>query len=891
MAVGPGSRLGTYEVVAAIGAGGMGEVYRARDLRLHREVALKVLPELFAADNERLARFEREAQALAALKHPHIATIYGIEDKDGVHALVLELVEGETLAEIIARGPVPPDEAIRIARQIADALDAAHEHGIIHRDLKPANVKLTPDGTVKVLDFGLAKLESPAHPAAAATTALSMSPTITSPAMVTGAMVLMGTAGYMAPEQARGKPIDRRADIWAFGVVFYEMLVGRRAFEGESVTELIGAVIHKEPDWSAFPADVPPTARRVIERCLQKDPKQRLRDMGDVRLALEGAFATPVATTPAAAPMRPGRRLLPIAAALIVGALAAGGAIWALTRTQPADVYPIRFEIPPPAPRTVAPLIELSPDGRSLAFVALDGDGVPRVWVRPLGSTENRLLTPRDDTRQPVFWSRDGRHIAFVSENKIKKVAVDSGVVETIADGTAYSGGTWNADNVILVATGSGIMRVPATGGTLVPVTAVDKSRNEAVHVLPRFLPDGKHFLYLKIGGDTSGIYVGALDTAPADQSTTRLLATGQNAIYAGAAPGAPGYLLFLRDGLLTAQQFDETRLQLVGEPITVGPDQIETATVLVTMTASENGTLAYRRGVNASRSLATVDATGKPTPLLPGVSLENARYPRASPDGRQLSIAIAGQLWTYDLAGSSPMKLTFDGGHYSSVWTRDGKRLVMEKDADSSGQSLFVLPSDGSSAAVQPFGPTGHFHPHGWSAEGELVATRVIDGGAGMDLVRFAPTADAKVIDIVATPALEGASASVSPDGRWIAYTSNETGEQEIWVRPVAGNAPAVRVSSNSGTDPVWAKNGRELYFVENIRMMAVEVTPGDTFNFKVPRALFSAEGMITGAEQPFDTLPDGRFVTLTNGDTPDFPVSVIINWTQLLANRSAGH
>ncbi len=889
MSIGVGSRVGPYEVVAPLGAGGMGEVYRARDARLNREVALKVLPDAFAGDPERLARFEREAQSLAALKHPHIATIYGLEEREGTRALVLELIEGPTLAELMARGPLPPTDAVRIAAQIADALDAAHEQGIVHRDLKPANIKIAPDGSVKVLDFGLAKLTGAA--VAAQSFDLTMSPTVTSPAVVTGAMVLMGTAGYMAPEQARGKVVDRRADIWAFGVILFEMLAGTRAFAGESVTEVVGAVIHKDPDWTTLPPNVPPVVRMVLERCLEKDPRRRFRDIGDVRLALDGAFTVEgVTSEPAAA--SPSRRWLPLAAAL-VAAVATGVTVWLLTRPEPVPQALLRFDVQPPAPKSLVPIVEISPDGQTIAFIALDATNVPRVWVRRLDAAESRLLTPRDETRQPIFWSPDNRYIAFVADAKLRKVALTGGSTEPIADAPNFMGGSWGRDDVIVFADGEGIVKVRASGGKPERVTVWDKSPGPGVHFLPRFLPDGRRFLYLR-GGNSEhlGMYVGSVDVAPKDQNPTRLLAAF-NAIYAPGRESVPDHLLFVRDARVLAQPFDVARLTLAGDPVPLLSEQVETVQgIFAALSVSANGTLVYRRGgAPTRRTLTATDRTGMQTALLGGTVFDNPKYPRISPDGRKLAMVLDGQLWSYDLAGESPVKLTYSGVHYSSVWTPDGRRLVMEKDDDGKGQTLFSVAADGSSAAVQPVGPTGHYHPHGWAANGDLVATRLIGGGAQLDLVRLPLAPGAKAVDIAATDALEGALASVSPDGRWVAYTSGTTSRTEIWVQSLTASGAPVRISSNGGLDPVWSKDGRELFYVENGKMMAVSVAAGGAeFNFKVPVMLF-VEDSVSTSELNYDMLPDGRVVRFTTDMTADFPLSVIVNWPELLAARGAAH
>jgi Tol biopolymer transport system component len=892
----------------------MGEVYRGRDARLKRDVALKILPASFAADADRLARFEREAQALAALNHPNIAAIYGFEEgtgeSAGERALVLELVEGETLAERIARGRIPSAEALTMARQIASALEAAHEQGIVHRDLKPANIKITPDGVVKVLDFGLAKLTGPpeagpygadvgagvSRPASgsslAPTIAASMSPTMASPALTTGAGVLLGTAAYMSPEQARGKTADKRADIWAFGVVLYEMLTGTRAFGGDSVTETAGAVIHKELDLSAVPADLPPSARTVLRRCLQKDPTQRIRDMGDARLALEGAFA-PDSQTPVGPPgLSTRRRVLEIAAAAIVVALATGAAVWLLTRPEPPSRVPVRVNVDPPD--RMGPFLALSPDGRNIAFVAADSNSAPRLWVHSLETGEARVLMNAGIVRHPPFWSPDGRWLAFSSDGKLRRIAVDGGPAEVLCDTGNLIGGTWTSSNVILFADTSkaGIMQVPASGGTPVQRTRVDKTRGEFLHGLPWALPDGRHFLYLRGGSpNIAGVYVGSIDTEPAAQDVTRLIAVQHGVAYATARDGSPvGHLLFLRDRLLMAQPFDEGRLELRDEPATIA-EQTGAFEIVGSFAVSANGTLAFLRASSETGSLVWVGRDGQPAATI-AANLKATAYPRLSPDGRSLAVVVAGDVWRYELDGRPPIKLTFNGSNFSPLWTPDGQRIVSEV----GGQNpLVAVPADGS-GGTEPVSPKGHFHPHGWSAGGkEIIAVRVGQSGQPADtkedVVRFAPHADSEVQTVVATPASEGVGGWLSPDGRWLAYTSDSTGRLEVWVRPFPGPGAAVRVSSNGGIEPVWARNGKELYYLEGRNMMSVAVDAGAAFNFKPAMRLF--ESTYTRDQQPpsYDVAADGRFVMIKPDSSGKIPITVILNWQERLSARDAQH
>jgi Tol biopolymer transport system component len=903
MSLAAGTRVASYEIVSPLGAGGMGEVYRARDARLNRDVALKVLPGAFAEDPERLARFEREAQVLAALKHPHIATIHGFEEQDAppgsgqapLRALVLELVDGETLADIIARGPLPPEEVVRIARQIAEALDAAHEHGIVHRDLKPANVKLTSEGTVKVLDFGLAKLTAAHDSMSGNPLAVSMSPTMATPAMLTGATVLMGTAAYMSPEQARGKPVDKRADIWAFGAILFELLTGRRMFDGESVTEVVGAVIHRDPDWSALPAATPAGLTMVVRRCLQKDVRQRFRDIGDVRLALDGAFTPEAATASAARPWREHARRtwLAVTAAALVAAAAAGTAVWIATGGN-SDPTPrtLRFDVAPSDVSALTPLTEISPDGRTLAYVAVDDGGAARLWVRSLDSDFTRMLSPSEQTQRPFFWSPDSRYLAYYYDGKLRKVDIAGGPAETIAETEVYSGGAWGSAGDIIFSNTSGIVRIPAGGGSAA-LTGLDTARKESAQLLPSFLPDGRHFLYLRIfgGADTAtGIYLGSIDAAPGEQSAARLVATSQDATYAPGGRSGTGHILFVRDRVLMAQPFDERALATVGEPVRVVSDVIEISNdVLSSLSASAEGTLLFRKGSNSTGTLMAYNRDGTASPLFPAASIERPQHPRISPDGRRLALVIGGSLWLYDLGGRPPIRLTFDGEQvYSPLWTRDGARILYERGGDAK-VTLYSISADGSSRSAQPAAPEGHFHPHGWSADGELLALRM-SSNAG-DIVRFVPGTDSTPQDVVATAQSEGYSAAVSPDGRWIAYTADSTGRNEIWVRAVTGAGGAARVSPNGGSEPVWSRDGRELFYLEDRKLMAVRVTAGAAFNFTPAVHLFSAS--VVRALQPpsYDVLPDGRFVMITVDDSTEAPMTVIVNWRRLLDNPARSH
>jgi Tol biopolymer transport system component len=763
-----GMRLGPYEILGPLGAGGMGEVYRARDARLNRDVAVKILPELFAADADRLARFQREAQVLASLNHPNIAQVYGLEEQPPTQggegrgiALVMELVDGLTLADRLTGG-LPLDEALAIARQIADALEAAHDKGIVHRDLKPANVKITTGGIVKVLDFGLARpgdFVTAGPLAGAETTAL---PTITSPAVMTGVGVILGTAAYMSPEQARGRPVDKRADIWAFGCVLYEMLTGRRAFTGDDVTDTIGAVIHKEPDWSLLGPDTPASVRLTLQRCLAKQPKQRFHDIGDVRLALDGVFDLPAAIAPPPA-IQPRRLLIAAAlvAASVVAVTATAVAVWSLTRSTPVAPMPIRFTLNSPPEVQLGQFFALSPDGHNVAFFASDAVE-QRLWIHSFETGETRLLSGAGRVSGAPFWSADSRFIAYVGEGRLKRIDLSGGPAEVICDAPNFAGGSWNRDGTVVFAVAtSGLMRVAAAGGTPIPVTSVDPARNETAHSGPWFLPDGRHFLYLRTSKDSehAGMYVGALDATPEEQSTTRLLTARQNAQYMHDARTGAGHLVFMRDGTLMAQPFDPARLALGGEAVRVA-EEIGTGAGATDsygyFWVSNAQALAYRRNQSATASIVWTSRTGQEMTSI-AADVDRPSNPKLSPDGRKLAAIVAGDLWVYDLEGRPPIRLTFSGSHYSPFWTPDGRRIAHE-----SGSVVMAVAADGSGGSPEAMSPAdGHFHPHGWSHDGrEIILVRMAAGPTrSSDIVRFSWQEKGKPQNVVSTDADEGAN------------------------------------------------------------------------------------------------------------------------------------
>jgi eukaryotic-like serine/threonine-protein kinase len=886
MPISAGDTLGPYEILASIGKGGMGEVYRARDKRLGRDVAIKVSAEHFSE------RFEREARAIASLNHPNICHLYDV----GPNYLVMELVEGPTLAEHLKEGAIPLDESLNIARQIADALEAAHEKGITHRDLKPGNVKIKPDGTVKVLDFGLAKMGG------TPTAQSDHSPTITI-GSETEAGVILGTAAYMSPEQAKGKPVDQRADVYSFGVVLYEMVTGTRLHRGETTTEVLASVLKEEPRWDK----VPPQMQRLLRRCLEKDPQKRQRHIGDVMaLVDEGGAGFQSAAGLQSGPRR--RWLWPSAAVAGLAAIAAI-AYWAPWRSQ-STAPSIRFEIQPTASTTFInggyPMV--SPDGKWVVLAALGSDGVTRMWIRALDSVEMRPLTGTESGNNlppPVFWSPDSRFIAFsstpgpFSAGQLKKLDISGGPPQTICDVPgAVVGGTWNSDGVIVFGanTGPGLFRVSASGGVAAPVTILDRSRQEGAHRFPRFLPDGHRFLYLRISNkpENLGIYVGSIDTKPEEQSLKPLLLTDRQAMYAPSLAGGPGRLVFLRDTTLFAQPFDPARLELSGEPVPVA-DQVgsfaEANAGLFSVSAS--GVLAYRVGAGGGqRRLTWFDPQGK----VVGTVGDKGPYadPAISPDGTRVAVTQLDRqsgnsnIWMLDLARGNSAKVTFSSGRNgNAVWSPDGKSIayasnregpldIYRRNADGSGEETLLLKSDQDKT------------PSGWSRDGRFLLYTTVDPKTREDLWVLPLQGDRKAFPILVTQFQEF-EARFSPDGHWIVYASTESGSPEIYVRPFAGEKGSEAasggkwlISKGGGDYPSWRGDGKELFYsTTSLQRMAVAVNAEKAFQPGAPRQLFNIPLLIAG-----DVSADGkRFLyAAPEGSNAPSPFMVVTNWQATL-------
>ncbi len=912
MALIPGTRLGPYDIVALLGVGGMGEVYRTTDTNLKRQVAIKVLPTAVAADSDRLARFQREAEVLAALNHPNIAQIFGIEKADGTIALVMELVEGPTLADRIAQGAIPLADALPIAKQIAEALEAAHEAGIIHRDLKPANIKVREDGTVKVLDFGLAKaMESPASSDHAMN-----SPTISLHATQAG--MILGTAAYMAPEQARGSVVDKRADLWAFGVVLYEMLTGTRLFDGATISDTLAAVLTKEPDWTTLPANTPAPVRKLLRRCLEKDRKRRLDSASAARLEIDDALTAPAADPSpagaAASSSARGSRLWMLVAAVAVLA-AAGLAVPAVRhlREVPPDAPPeTRLEITTPAggdPLSFA----LSPDGRQLVFVA-SGDGASRLWLRSLSTTTAQPMAGTDGAQYP-FWAPDSRAVAFFADGQLKRLDLGGGAPRALATAPLGRGGSWNADGVLLFApTAAGpLFRVAAAGGDAAPVTTLDR---QGSHRFPVFLPDGRHFLFYAYGGpDTAGIHLGTLDAG----APTRLTAADTAGTYlpAGAGrDGGPGgaealreggWLLWTRAGTLQAQRLDLPRRALTGDPVTLADAVAYDGTFQRSAVAvSATGLVAYRAGRASRRQLTWVDRTGTVLGTLGAPDEHSLFSPRVAPDGRRVAVSRTVQgntdLWLLD--GARTSRVTFDAGSDRlPIWSPDGRRLVF--DSDRTGvRDLYGKDASGAGVEARLVASAQQKFATDWSADGRFLLYDSLDPQTGgdlwaqeMDPSTGAARAGGAPGTVLRTPFTERGG-RFSPDGRWVAYQSDASGRTEIYVRPwtppaagAAAPAPSAQwqVSTAGGTFPSWRADGQALYYLgpAGALMAAPVTTRGTALELGTPVALFPTRILGGGADggsllaPQYDVTRDGRFLINTVlDDAAATPITLIQHW-----------
>jgi len=877
MPLSAGTQLGPYEILAPIGAGGMGEVYRATDPRMGRDVAIKICAERF---ND---RFSREVHAVAALNHPNICHLYDV----GPDYLVMELIDGPTLAERIKQGAIPLEEALGIAKQIASALEAAHEKGIVHRDLKPGNIKLRPDGTVKVLDFGLAKVAEPSG-----SSRTENSPTITLDA-ATRVGVILGTAAYMPPEQARGKSVDKRADIWAFGVVLYEMLTGDRLFEGKTVSDTLIEVATKEPDWKRVPAK----AQRLLRRCLEKDPKRRLRDIGDAWDLLQ------VETSATSRSRLRGAWILAAVTTLALAALA-----FVHFRAQPPVAELTRFQIPMPAGATFpgpTAAQAVSPDGRKLAFSAIGADGKVQLWIRSFDSLDARPIPGVELATwpEPFLWSFDSRSVAFYSvDHKLKRVEVAGGPAQTLCDAQDVAGGSWSPEGVILTGAFSRgvVLRVSASGGTPTALTTLDPARQEYAHSSPQLLPDGRHFLYFRRSTTpgNSALYVGSIDAKPSEQSSKPLLANEQPpAFYVPSGDSGVGHLLFYRDGAVLAQPFNPNKLELSGEPLPIA-EKVGASSAGGFLSASANGVVVYSGGGPQNEELIWFGRDGKNLGTVGEPGAFGA--PAISKNGKRVVVsrqetlfALRGSLWLYDLTRTgAATRLSFGGGYNSyPVFSPDGSRVVFGSDRDGPVNLYQKLTNGVKNEALLLKSDESKF-PNGWSPDGRFLLYVSMSPKTRADIwILPMEGAEKQPILFQGTEFTES-QAEFSPDGRWIAYMSNESGRAEVYVREFSlgsdrkPEATAERqISTSGGSFPHWREDGKELIFtlLNRRTVMSAAIVTKPLFQVSPPETLFE---LPLGVAIPPAVTADGqRFLAdLLVGQNSAQPFTVVLNWQAAL-------
>jgi serine/threonine protein kinase/Tol biopolymer transport system component len=880
-----GSRVGDYEIGALLGAGAMGHVYRAHDPRLGRDVAVKVLASEIASDGDGRARLAREARLLAAVNHPNIAAIHDVQTVDGTLAIVMELVEGETLAERLSRAygrGLRSAEVTQIARQLVDALDAAHEQGIVHRDLKPANIKLTPDGVVKVLDFGLARVTAPAADASDAVTA----------PIATGEGSIVGTPAYMSPEQVRGRLPDARADIWAFGCVLYELSTGRRPFDGATVTDTLAAVLEREPDLTVLADRMPPVLQRLVTRCLAKDPKARLRAIADARDALDSAEEPQPAV-----PRATRRRGIAVAVALVALALTiASGAAWMRWRgaTDRQPTPSVRFSFATPR-STSATDLALSPDGFRLAFVVASSDGQgtePAIHTRTLDELESVPLAGSSSGLRP-FWSPDGRTIAFGARGALHKVATAGAQPQVICEclASTFLGGTWSDDGTIVFAVaGRGLQSVAAGGGEPQPLTMLDAARGDQLHGWPAFLPGGRRFLYTVVRTPLteSAVYVGSRD----GREPVEVLRAASLAVYS-----PPGYLLFHREESLMAVPFDATTLRTTGEPVRIADGVAVRAgngNAQAGLTVSASGTLAYRApDATLPSELVWYDRLGRRTGTIP-LPAGAYRGVALSPDDRQVAVhrhdGRGGGVWLWDTSRELLSRLTFGNHDITPLWTADGTTVVFGSYRDEAQPSAYRVPaSSGREERI-----VRHAFPESVTPDGARLLYAHAPGNT-LDIFEASMTGEAQPRPLISTPAVD-ALARISPDGRWLAYMSGQTGSAELYVQPFP-DGPRVQITSGGGTFPAWSRGSRELFYVTRdgtmwtvgLRAEGARIIPGKPRALFKTAALFGSHGAGGSAYMPYDVSADGqRFVVIeaaTAAQEP--PIVVDLNWTSRIGAR----
>jgi len=898
MSLPTGSRLGSYEIVGPLGVGGMGEVYLAQDTRLGRNVAIKILPDKFSCDTQRMARFDREAKVLASLNHPHVASIYGLEESNGVRALVMELVDGPTLAERIHQGQLPLDDALPIAKQIAEALEYAHERNIIHRDLKPANVKITPNGEAKVLDFGLAKaLEDDSS-----VTDISTSPTLSH--APTQAGILLGTAAYMSPEQARGKKVDRRADIWAFGAVLYEMLSGKTAFAGETISDTLAAVIRAEPDWSALPGNLPPSIPRLLRRCLTKDPSQRLRDIGEARIAINAAISgTPeesfalqgAAAEPPA--LWPRTLSWAVVAMSLAAAIGFGTLYWRARQPEQRPVMQLSLPLTQPLATVFDPNpgspFAISPDGSQIVFVASVPGKPQQLYLRPMDQQMAAPIPGTENASQP-FFSPDGQWVGFFALGKMSKVSLHGGPATPLCDAPTPHGAHWATDNMIVYAPnfGSGLLRISSAGGTPQTLTTPNAKEQEISHRWPQVLPGGNYVLFT--------IQMSSATTFDDARIAVLSLQTGkwrtllQGGFYARYVPS--GHIVYARAGSLMAVSFDLSRMDLTGSPVHV---QEGVATSVLTAGGAEydvtqSGLLAYVSGNTKPpvRSLVWVNRAGVAKTIPAPAKVYS--LPRISPDGKRLAVQVNDNgnlsIWIYEFARDALTRLTFGPGNSSvPVWTPDSRRVIYKtrtgtpsfrsKLADGSGKEEIVFGGEFEDPGVTPYSvsPDSRVLLFGHALEGRLAVQELsLDGSQ-------------KIQPVLQSSSNQSGS-QFSPDGRWLAYTTDESGPREVFVQQFPGGSGKWMVSTDGGQYARWSRDGREIFFFYGDKLMSVPVETQPAFKAGTPRVLFQATGFLGVGN--YDVAPDGqRFLMIKEDDTLSSPkeLNVILNWSEVLKQRAS--
>jgi Tol biopolymer transport system component len=891
MTLSAGSRLGPYEIVSPLGAGGMGEVYRARDTRLDRTVAIKVLPEHLSASPEIRQRFEREARTISQLSHPHICALYDVGRDGEIEYLVMEYLEGQTLADRLAKGPFPLDQTLRCGMEIADALDKAHRQGIVHRDLKPANAMLTRSG-VKLLDFGLAKAMEPATSPAGMTA-------LPTRADLTQEGTILGTLQYMAPEQLEEKDADARTDIFALGATLYEMATGRKAFTGSTQASLISAILRDDPPpISQVQPMSPPALDRVVRTCLAKDPEDRWQSAADIKRELqwvaEASAAGAAAPASVASKRHSRERLawtgfaLAAAAALVFGFLS--------LRREPEPGLVFRASILPPANTRFAfhgSPPALSPDGRRIAFEAGPPNARSRLWVRSFEASDAQPLPGTEGGCCP-FWSPDSRFIGFFADGKLKRINLTGGTPQTLADAPGRHGGTWSREGVILFTTDGPLHRVPESGGASSPVTRVDEERGELAHTWPVFLPDGRHFLYQRYLGPTEskqvlfGLYLGSLDS----RDEKELLRVRANVAYAPASDGSSaGYLLYLQARVLVGRPFDTRRLEFTGEAFPVAEQvRLFGASSTAIFSVSANRVLVYQSGSGVEPSeLAWFDRSGK---RLESVG-EPADYnhPRISHDGRRVVFVVTDtqssdtDLWLYELARRAKTRFTFGPGvNIFPVWSPDDSRIVFASNRQGTHELYQRLTSGAGEDELVLGSKTSFRWPTDWSPDGHIaIQSRDAKSKFSVD-VGFVSVADRKATTLLGTP-FDERSPQFSPDGRWLAYASDESGRFEIYVQPFPGLGQKWQVSTGGGAYPRWRRDGKEIFFLKlpEKTLMAAEVKPGSTFAVEAPKALFQTQIKWNDFGTQYDVSPDGsRFLinTLVDEGMTE-ALTVVQNWT----------